>query len=416
MSMWHRFLLLHGAGAAAAAAAAAARQDVGRFNPSFNASSLTDHDPLPRPGEKTGWPVNPDNMPIGNGRMTALVWSDGSHANTSGIGLLLARDDAYTDLVQLIKLGRLRIQLSPDPFLGASVFNQTLDLATGEVLVSVTSGTGDLTVSLRVAATPREAQPAADGITVELLFSSKPVSISVQLELWRVDGPFPCVGGFSTNSVRGICNASSAVVHADTVETASSSGGAQLLWSYRNSNSTWKSTLENQLLWPDMPQDAPDPLINRQFGALVQGHGEDGSGAVAWVAEPPPCLPHCCADSSTLTCGTRTIQTSKPVTTARISIITHTNQTATAAEWLAQTQAIATAAAESFTLAGSASAHARRRATMAAFWNRSFVHVGGAPEAASVPIDPLEFTEYAGMIGSQPPVAVPCHAPVSGIR
>ena len=53
---------------------------------------------------------------------------------------------------------------------------------------------------------------------------------------------------------------------------------------------------------------------------------------------------------------------------------------------------------------------------MGAFWNRSFVNVGGAPEAASVPIDPLEFTEYAGMIGSQPPIAVPCHAPVSGIR
>jgi hypothetical protein len=35
-----------------------------------------------------------------------LVWGD---ANTSGIGVLLARDDAYAELVQLVKLGRVRV-------------------------------------------------------------------------------------------------------------------------------------------------------------------------------------------------------------------------------------------------------------------------------------------------------------------
>ena len=43
----------------------------------------------------------------GNGRLVALlVWGD---ANTSGIGVLLARDDAYAELVQLVKLGRVRV-------------------------------------------------------------------------------------------------------------------------------------------------------------------------------------------------------------------------------------------------------------------------------------------------------------------
>eukprot|EP01046_Picozoa_sp_COSAG06_P016037 COSAG06_NODE_1048_length_10973_cov_2.840629_2_plen_50_part_00 len=30
-------------------------------------------------------------------------------ANTSGIGVLLARDGAYAELVQLVKLGRVRV-------------------------------------------------------------------------------------------------------------------------------------------------------------------------------------------------------------------------------------------------------------------------------------------------------------------
>eukprot|EP01046_Picozoa_sp_COSAG06_P075685 COSAG06_NODE_23773_length_682_cov_0.691252_1_plen_126_part_01 len=99
----------------ASASALPTYKDVQQYNPRFNATSLFSHDPWPaEPGgnshDITGWPVNPDNMPIGNGRVVALVWGDGNHANTSGVGILLARDDAWTSLNQLVKLGRLRVQ------------------------------------------------------------------------------------------------------------------------------------------------------------------------------------------------------------------------------------------------------------------------------------------------------------------
>lgn len=110
--------------AAALAAAAVSQPPVRQYNPTFNASALTSHDPWSAAAgshsHTTGWPTNPDNMPIGNGRLTALVWGDGTHANTSGVAMLLARDDAWTGLSQLIKLGRLRVQLDPDPFRNAS--------------------------------------------------------------------------------------------------------------------------------------------------------------------------------------------------------------------------------------------------------------------------------------------------------
>jgi hypothetical protein len=195
-----------------------------------------------------------------------------------------------------VKLGRLRVQLDPDPFLGASQYNQTLDLETGEVLISVTSRRGDHTASLRIApataATPTATSFSAgqgqgqgqgqsgggsvDAITVELLASSVPAHLSVRLELWRQDGPFPVFnsssGGqgkpFSTFVTGDCLNASQKLMKADVVLKRS----AQLLWYTRNEDSpVWRDTLERQLVLPAMPTGVRDPLLHRQFGALVQG-------------------------------------------------------------------------------------------------------------------------------------------------
>ncbi len=376
-----------------------AQPDVRQYNPTFNATSLFSHDPWravaadPHRHDITGWPVNPDNMPIGNGRAVALVWGDGNHANTSGVGLLLSRDDAWTSLNQLVKLGRVRVQLEPDPFLNASAFNQTLDLETGEVLISVTSRAGDHTASLRVAPS---AQRGVDAITVELLSSSVPVRVSVRLELWRFDGPFPSFNdtshtpakSFSTFVTGDCLNESQKMMQADVVLNRTE----DLLFYTRNHDSpVWRDTLERQLVMPAMPAGARDPLLHRQFGALVQG---DGSG---WETASIPCLPHCCR--STTGCGSRTLNTTTRVTSARLAITTHTNQTATAEEWTAQLLAIA-AGAQSASAAQVAKAHLVRKQGMAAFWNRSFVFVGGAKYP---PVNPKAYTKHTGMIGKQPP-------------
>eukprot|EP01052_Picozoa_sp_SAG31_P012816 SAG31_NODE_758_length_12292_cov_14.175511_2_plen_269_part_00 len=188
-----------------------------RYSPTFDASALTSHDPA------KGWSVNPNNMPIGNGRLVALVWADG-HEKTSGVGILLARDDAYTELVQLVKLGRVRIQLEPDPFANASSFTQRLDLETGEVLLNSTSADGALSVALRLSVDPQ-----ADALVVELLSTTKPVKMSAALELWREERPWrtynesgcqhePCKQwSEAAGMLHGICGAENYTQHADTV-------------------------------------------------------------------------------------------------------------------------------------------------------------------------------------------------------
>ncbi|HEU5397225.1 MAG TPA: DUF5703 domain-containing protein, partial [Verrucomicrobiae bacterium] len=65
-----------------------------------------------------------DSMPIGNGDLAANVWTE----QNGDLVLLLAKADAWTELGKLVKLGRLRVHLEPNPFAGTTNFAQVLHL------------------------------------------------------------------------------------------------------------------------------------------------------------------------------------------------------------------------------------------------------------------------------------------------
>src|SRR5271155_1896440 len=65
-----------------------------------------------------------DSMPVGNGDVAANVWTE----QNGDLVLLVAKDDAWTEWGQLAKPGRVRLQLSPNPFAGTTNFTQTLHL------------------------------------------------------------------------------------------------------------------------------------------------------------------------------------------------------------------------------------------------------------------------------------------------
>jgi hypothetical protein len=70
-----------------------------------------------------------DSMPIGNGDLAANAWTE----QNGDLVLLVAKSDAWTELGKLVKLGRVRIQLTPNPFVGASGFSQVLRLEDGSI-------------------------------------------------------------------------------------------------------------------------------------------------------------------------------------------------------------------------------------------------------------------------------------------
>src|SRR5580698_4002094 len=63
-----------------------------------------------------------NSMPLGNGDLALNVWTE----QNGDIVLLLAKSDAWSENGQLLKLGRVRIKLSPNPF--AASLTQTLRL------------------------------------------------------------------------------------------------------------------------------------------------------------------------------------------------------------------------------------------------------------------------------------------------
>jgi len=68
-------------------------------------------------------------MPIGNGDIAAGVYA----IENGDLYLLLSKNDAYTYMGDIFKTGRIRISISPNPFISGKPFRQTLNLTTGSI-------------------------------------------------------------------------------------------------------------------------------------------------------------------------------------------------------------------------------------------------------------------------------------------
>src|SRR5882762_8568224 len=53
-----------------------------------------------------------DSMPIGNGDLAANVWTE----QNGDLVLLVAKSDVWSEIGKLLKLGRIRIHIAPNPF------------------------------------------------------------------------------------------------------------------------------------------------------------------------------------------------------------------------------------------------------------------------------------------------------------
>ncbi|MHC4728375.1 MAG: DUF5703 domain-containing protein, partial [Planctomycetota bacterium] len=70
-------------------------------------------------------------MPMGNGNIAAGVYAIAD----DDLYLLLSKNDAFTYNGDLFKTGRVRVSLSPNPFVAGKKFRQTLDLKTGSIRI-----------------------------------------------------------------------------------------------------------------------------------------------------------------------------------------------------------------------------------------------------------------------------------------
>ncbi len=283
------------------------------------------------------------SMPLGNGEIGLNVWVE----QGGDLLLYIARTDAWSENARLLKLGRMRVTLDPNPFAGPGPFRQELRLGEGEI--EVRAGPDDVAVLLRVWV---DANHPVVRIECQ---GRRDFRLQVGLETWRT-AERKLEGGemFSAYGLSGAPHP--VIVYPDTVLPAS---GDRILWFHRNRASLWPETLALQGMG-DWAKQAHDPLLNRTFGGLIRGEG-------------------------LVSAGPAVLRSAAPRKSYAVSVHTLTAQTATPDEWVRRIEQQA-AEVEAVPLEQARQAHGR---WWQAFWDRSWIRVRGSSSTTGITTNDL---------------------------
>lgn len=189
------------------------------------------------------------SMPFGNGSVAGNVWTE-----KDGTYIYLARNDSFSELGRLLKIGRLK--LSVDPCVWDFNFSETLDFATGRILIE------NPYITLSVFS---DSEYPVVWIRGKLKSPSK---VSLKSEIWRKGAGLhegaDSSGMFSPTGFPNLPFHESADV--------SVPGG----FYHHNDSSIFRLTMQNNRLDTDI---VPDPFAGRTFGALMSSpelHAVDG--------------------------------------------------------------------------------------------------------------------------------------------
>ena len=190
------------------------------------------------------------SMPIGNGEVGANLWVEPN----GDIVFYLARTDAWDELGELCKLGRIRVSTVPSLTSGGD-FVQTLDLGKGRISISGGGTSLDFFI---------DSQSDVVYLTGK---SGKPVDVTVRAEVWRNDKHIvtPEEANVEFRSISGFAEGQATFTkYPDTVV----SGGSGLTVCHYNPESSYEANLRLQNLQPDN-RASHDPFLGRCFGYQV---------------------------------------------------------------------------------------------------------------------------------------------------
>jgi alpha-L-fucosidase 2 len=193
-----------------------------------------------------------DSMPIGNGDLAANVWTE----KNGDIVLLLAKADAWSGLGQLLKLGRVRVHLDPNPFSGAPDFAQILEPEKG--VIEIKSGNNHVRIWI-------DANNPVVHVESHL---DQPGNCQATLEIWRnKERPYGGDGGETFFEFGG--HPLPVGFEPDVVLPTQNN---RLTWCHFNSGSVYPVVLQQEHL-ESLLSKYPDPLLHRCFGAAMSGTG-----------------------------------------------------------------------------------------------------------------------------------------------
>ena len=278
-----------------------------------------------------------DSMPIGNGDLAANVWTE----QNGDLVLLVAKSDAWTEMGKLAKLGRLRIQLTPNPFVNASDFTQTLRLEEGSV--EIRSGADSIVIWA-------DANHPVLHVEANLAHET---TLKASLEIWRTR-PHP----YNEHSPDkgGLFEFGNHTVPLDfAADTMLPAAKHRISVYHFNPSSIYPLVLEQEHL-QSLAAKYPDPLLHRCFGAALQGPG-------------------------LVSRDDHTLESSVPGRHLRLDLIALTTPPAASPKmW----QSDITRLANQLNAIPIDAARGASSAWWQQFWNRSWIHVAGTEDAAKV--------------------------------
>ncbi len=281
-----------------------------------------------------------ESMPLGNGDITANVWVE----KGGDLMLYIGKSDTWSEATRLLKVGRVRISLSPNPFMEDTNFVQTLDLHKGQINILTGAKGNETKVKIWV-----DANQSVIRVETE---SDKNISITCITELMRPK-PFTLLADTASvaSSFRGILGSPvKPFEDADVLMKKTD----RIQWYHRNKSSFFETFLTKQNV-PQLIGKYPDPYINRTFGAAISGNDMQAKNDSILAS----------------------VKDGKKFT---VSIYPYTAQTQTVDEWDKQLEALI-AKANREKLETSRNNH---YAWWDKFWNRSWIFLSGDQDAEKV--------------------------------
>jgi alpha-L-fucosidase 2 len=277
-----------------------------------------------------------NSMPLGNGDLALNVWTE----QNGDIVLLVAKSDAWSENGQLLKLGRVRVQLTPNPFVSSASFTQTLKLESGEVQLQTAKGVAHIWVDANHPVVHLEIQ------------TESPLQLEAKSEVWRTkthhlnQGAVSRAGFFEWGN-----NPNGLNLNSDTIFPAQNDRAS---WCHFNSSSIYPLVFEREHLKSLLPK-YPDPLLHRCFGVAMKGPGMVSRDNLAL----------------------KSIKASKSF---RLDLYALTQQVDSPEAWQSALDKVI-ASTDAVKINTARKAHQQ---WWTEFWNRSWIHVSGTPEAEKV--------------------------------
>jgi alpha-L-fucosidase 2 len=288
-------------------------------------------------------------MPLGNGDTQALAWAN---ASSGGVSLYISKQNALASDASNYKLALLTLSMAPNPFSAGGYFNQTLDISTGTVYLSIGGSQSSPAASFSV-----WVDALSNSVYVQAQSPSTPVSFSAELTPVRPNGyaayaaPWKCT---STSSAPDV-----------TVDplppSAPFPSPATLVVLHENLPSDRQvplivSTLTTQHL-ADAVSTVPDIFSGRRFGVAVDALG---GGACAAFQRTSPL----------------TLASGAPAHCAALRITTRSTQGEASRDAWVAALATQTAAAPSMP------PRAQHEQWWRGFWSRTWVDIDGPAGSA----------------------------------